>query len=204
MQTTRFTRIPGMTLAVMRMLKGRNDARSHTPPGAPRTQTFHIPYERRTNMKRVSLWRIGIGLVITVGLLTVEPGYAEKKEHEPTCTLATLQGRYLSTFSGFLVPPTPGVTAQTPLAGAQVDIFNGDGTGTHQATVSVNGAIAQFRDALVSYTVNADCSGTITLKLPFGDVNSDMYIAPNGAEFVVVETDTGSIVANPARRVSRQ
>ena len=31
-------------------------------------------------MKRVSLWTIGIGLCITVGLLTVEQGYAEEKE----------------------------------------------------------------------------------------------------------------------------
>lgn len=139
-----------------------------------------------------------------MGLLTVAQGDAEKKDDTPTCTLKTLEGRYLSTFSGFLVPPTPGVTTQTPLAGAQVDIFNGDGTGTHQATVSFNGAITQFRDVRVNYTVNTDCSGTITLQLPFGDVNSDMYIAPNGAEFVVVETDTGSIVANPARRVSRK
>src|SRR6266498_3162213 len=202
MQTRRFIRVPGMALAVMFMRKGRNDARSHTTPRVPLTQTFHMPYAKRTNMKRVSLGMIGIGLVVTVGLLTVKHGYAEEKDHAPTCTLKTLKGRYLSTFSGFLVPPTPGVTTQTPLAGAQVDIFNGDGTGTHQATVSVNGAIAQFRDVLVSYTVNADCSGTITLQLPFGDVNSDMYIAPNGAEFAVVQTDTGSISANVSRRVS--
>src|SRR5206468_3029246 len=91
MQTTRFTRIPGMTLAVMRMLKGRNDARSHTTPRAPRTQTLHMPYERRTDMKRVGLWAaIGIGIFITVGLLTVTPGYAEEQEQEPTCTLKTL------------------------------------------------------------------------------------------------------------------
>ena len=61
-----------------------------------------------------------------------------------------------------------------------------------------------FAMFLVSYTVTRDCSGTITLQLPFGDVNSDMYIAPNGAEFVVVQTDTGSILANVSRRVSRQ
>ena len=153
-------------------------------------------------MKRVSVWAIGIGLAITMGLLAVEQGYAKEKDDEPTCTLKTLKGRYLSAFSGFLVPPTPGVTTQTPLAGAQVDIFNGDGTGTHQATVSLNGTITQFHDVLVNYTVNEDCSGTITLQLPFGDVKSDLYIAPNGAEFVVVQTDTGSIVANSARRVS--
>jgi hypothetical protein len=72
-------------------------------------------------MKRVGLWTIG--LFLTVGLLTVKQGYVEERDHAPTCTLATLKGRYLSTFSGFLVPPTPGITTQTPLAGAQVDIF---------------------------------------------------------------------------------
>ena len=154
-------------------------------------------------MKRVGLWAaVGIGLCITMGLLTAKQGYAD--DDGPTCTLATLKGRYLSAFAGFLVPPTPGVTTQAPLAGAQVDIFHGDGTGTHRATVSVNGEIAQFGDILVSYTVNADCSGTITLHLPFGTINSDMYIAPDGEEFVVIQTDTGSVLAGTSRRVSRK
>src|SRR2546426_11253906 len=108
MQTTRFTRSPGMTLAVMRMLKGRNDVRSHTTPHTPLTQTIHIPYERRTNMKRVSLWMMGIGLCLTAGLLTVEQGYAGEKEHTTECTLATLKGRYLFASPGTLLPPAFG------------------------------------------------------------------------------------------------
>jgi hypothetical protein len=165
-----------------------------------------MPYDRRTNMQRVGLWAaIRIGICITVGLLTVARGYAEEKEHEPTCTLKTLKGRYLSAFSGFLVPPTPGITTQTPIAGAQVDIFNGDGTGTHQATVSLNGEILPpIRDVVINYTVNEDCSGTRTLQLPFGDIKSDLYIAPDGKEFVVTQTDPGSIVAGVSRRVSRK
>ena len=89
-------------------------------------------------MKRISLWMIGLGLVITVGLLTVKHGYAEEKDATPTCTLKMLKGRYLSAFSGFLVPQAPEET-QTRLAGAQVDIFHGDGTGIHHATVRLNG-----------------------------------------------------------------
>ena len=46
-------------------------------------------------MKRVSLGMIGIGLCITVALLTVNQGYAEKEDNGPTCTLKTLKGRYL-------------------------------------------------------------------------------------------------------------
>jgi hypothetical protein len=73
MRTTRFTRSPTMTFAEMLMLKERHNARSHTTPRAPITQTLHIPYERRTNMQRVNLW-IGIGLVVTMGLLTMKQG----------------------------------------------------------------------------------------------------------------------------------
>jgi len=65
-------------------------------------------------MKRVGLWAaMGIGLFITVGLFTVEPGYAEEKEHEPTCTLKTLKGRYLFGGISTLLPPAFGVTQQS-------------------------------------------------------------------------------------------
>jgi hypothetical protein len=44
-------------------------------------------------MKRVGLWAaMGIGLFITVGLLTVEPGYAEKKDHFVPSTNAECTG----------------------------------------------------------------------------------------------------------------
>ena len=52
-------------------------------------------------MKRVGLWAIGIGLVITVGLLTVEQGYAKEKDDGPTCTLNTLKGTYLFAATGY-------------------------------------------------------------------------------------------------------
>ena len=67
------------------------------------------------DMKRAGLWAaIVIGIYITVGLITVEPGYAEEKENEPTCTLKTLKGRYLFALHGTLLPPAFGVTEPTP------------------------------------------------------------------------------------------
>lgn len=70
-------------------------------------------------MRHVGLWAaIGIGIFITVGLLTVEPGYAGEEEHAPTCTLKTLKGRYLFADKGTILPPAFGVTAPTPGADA--------------------------------------------------------------------------------------
>ena len=86
-------------------------------------------------MKRVGLWAaMGIGIFITVGLLTVEPGYAGEKKHAPMCTLETLKGRYLFAQQAMLLPPAFGITEPTPGADAGFHIFNGDGTGTDIVT----------------------------------------------------------------------
>ena len=60
------------------------------------------------NMKRIGLWAIGMGVVISVGILTVELGYAEEEEHATTCTLATLKGRYLFVVNGTYFPQPAG------------------------------------------------------------------------------------------------
>jgi hypothetical protein len=198
MQTARFAGIPGMTLAVMRMLKGRHDARSHTTPRAPLTQIIHIPYERRTNMKRVSLWMIGIGLCITMGLLTVKQGYAEEKDHAPTCTLKTLKGTYQFATTGYnIVDSVP-----QPIAIVEVIDVNGDGTlNVPAVTLSVNGTILRFADVGGSYTVNEDCTGTITFVT---DIQLDIFIAPNGKEFSLIQTNEGAVLAAVATKVSRK
>jgi hypothetical protein len=202
MQTRRFTQTPGMTLAVMRMLKGRNDTRSHTTSRAPRTQTLHMPYARRTNMKRVSLWMIGIGPCITVGLITVQQGYAGEEDDGPTCTLKTLKGRYLFGSIATLLPPA--VPEQSLLAVAGYHIFNGDGTGTDVVTGRINNTFLTENLVIpILYTVNPDCTGTYTG--PSDDLHFDIFIAPTGEELIVIATSPNFIaVQGPNRRVSRK
>jgi hypothetical protein len=55
-------------------------------------------------MKRVGLWALGIGVFVSVGLLTVERGYADENDDTTTCTLATLKGRYLFALTGTVFP----------------------------------------------------------------------------------------------------
>jgi len=84
-------------------------------------------------MKRVGRKTpIGIGLLISVGLVTVEPVYAEDK----ACTLRTLRGQYQFALVGTLLPPAFGVTEPTPAAAAGFHMFNGDGTGTDHRDIS--------------------------------------------------------------------
>jgi hypothetical protein len=60
------------------------------------------------NMKRIGLWAIRIGVLISVGLVTVELGNADEREHARTCILATLKGRYLFVVNGTFSPQRVG------------------------------------------------------------------------------------------------
>jgi hypothetical protein len=126
----------------------------------------------------------------------------EGKESEPTCTLKTLKGRYLFAEKGTILPPAFGVTGPTPGVNAGFHLFNGDGTGTDIVTLRVNG-VTVLRNLVVpiSYTVNADCTGTITVLVPGGPF-FDIFIAPNGDAIALVGMDPGNYASGIVRRVS--
>ena len=121
---------------------------------------------------------------------------------KPTCTLATLKGRYL--FGGIATLLPPATPQETLLAVAGYHIFNGDGTGTDVVTSTINGAILNRHFVgPISYTVNPDCTGTYTV--PSEGVTFDIFIAPRGEELIVIGTTPGSVlVQGPNRRVSEK
>ena len=149
-------------------------------------------------MKRVGLWAaIGIGIFITVGLITVEPGYAEDG---PTCTLETLNGVYVFTATGY------NITSSGPIPKAIVEVIDFIGVGTLSvpaATVSINGVISRTIDGSGTYTVDEDCTGTITFTL---GPNFDIFIAPNGKELYMIQTGgvVPAVFAGTTKRVSRK
>lgn len=143
-------------------------------------------------MKRVGLWAMSIGLMSCVGISTIELGHADENEHEKTCSQATVKGRYLFA--------TTGTLAAGVFARAGYRIFYGDGTGTIIATTTVNGVVAA-KDAQsdLSYTVNKDCTGSFTVL----SVNAiaEIFVAPDGEEMVVIQTNTGQSDAHSSQRV---
>ena len=160
-------------------------------------------------MKRIGLLAMGIGIFITVGLITVEQGYPaghkkntdEQEEHATTCTLETLKGRYLFAASGTILPPAFGVKEPTPGADAGYHVFNGDGTGTAIVTLRVNGIIVLENFVTpISYTVNADCTGTVTVPPP--GPTFDIFVAPDGKAMATIATNPGNYVSSIDLRVS--
>jgi hypothetical protein len=164
-------------------------------------------------MKLTAAVVLGIGLVVTVGLLTVEPGYAEEEEKAPRCTLATLKGRYLfGSIATLLDPGEPDpLVKQQLLAVAGYHIFHGDGTGKDIVAASINGVSVENNAGKhpdrseydIRYTVNPDCSGTYTV--PAAGASFGLFVAPNGVELIVIGTTPGVVlVQGPSRRVSHK
>lgn len=159
-------------------------------------------------MKRVGLWAaMGIGLCLSVELLSVAPAYTGEREREPTCTLKTLQGRYLFSQPGMALPPFLGITELTPVNAAGFHIFNGDGTGQDIVTVRVGGeTFLENAHVPFTYTVQADCTGSYTTQAPQGPSPSfGLFIAPDGESIAVITTGPdGNQASDISRRVSRR
>jgi hypothetical protein len=152
-------------------------------------------------MKRVGLWAIGIGVLVSVGLLTVAHGFADENDGATRCTVKTLKGRYLFAGSGTIFPPAFGVTEPSVSTSAGYHIFRGDGTGTDFVTFLLNGIIVPVTSPTpVTYTLDSDCTGTYTVV---NGPTFDIFVSPNGEELAVIATDPGHALAEgPNRRVA--
>jgi hypothetical protein len=113
------------------------------------------------------------------------------------CSLRTLRGSYVFAASGYNLTP-----AGVPQPKAIVELinFNGDGTlSVPAATRSVNGVIARSpAGGTGSYTVEADCTGTIA----FGGPNFDIFIAPRGEKLLMIQTNPDTVFQGVATKLS--
>ena len=147
-------------------------------------------------VKRIGRLALATGVLISVGLLNVERGYAAEKK----CALNTLKGQYLVAATGTLFPPAFGVKKRSVSAAAGYSIYNGDGTGTDYVTFTVNGVNQNVASPTsTSYTINSDCTGTKTV-LPSGP-HFNIFVASNGDGLTAIATDLGFAVSESEGRV---
>jgi hypothetical protein len=158
---------------------------------------------------RKKFFAIAAGLIAIAGM-SLQSAFAASNEQESrgwdghrVCTLATLEGQYLFAESGVLLPPAFGVAEPTQAADAGIHTFNGNGTGSDTVTFRIGTSIV-LENAVspTSYTVNANCTGTITV---LNGPSFDIFIAPDGGSFSSIATaPAGNYAASIAQRVSRK
>jgi hypothetical protein len=73
-------------------------------------------------------------------------------------------------------------------------------TGVYSA--NINGTITRNIPYTGTYTVNGDCTGTLTTTEESGTFHYDQFVGPKGDEFSWVATDPGVVASSFERRVS--
>jgi len=112
------------------------------------------------------------------------------------CTVQTLRGSYVFSASGFNI--VGGV--QQPKAIVEVIAFNGDGTlDVPAATVSLNGVIIRSLHSVGTYTVEDNCSGTVTFNGP----TYDIFLSKDGDDISMIQTNPNTVFQGLATRTSR-
>ena len=103
------------------------------------------------------------------------------------CSNASIKGTY-----GFSCEGT--VIGGGPLAVIGVLTADGNGTGSEVETFSLNGNIFQGVPFTVTYTVNADCTGSFVSTGPDGaPFPNDFVIDDNKKEIRLIPTATGFV-----------
>jgi hypothetical protein len=120
------------------------------------------------------------------------------KADDKGCTNASLRGTFIFTGTGFFTSP-PALAG--PFAEVGTQTFDGRGNTTYAATLSQNGNLVKVT-ATGTYTVNPDCTGTITVLVsPFAaTVHVSFVIDGTGSEFQAIETDSGVVITRIGRR----
>src|SRR6059058_76913 len=100
----------------------------------------------------------------------------------------TLRGSYIFATHGWNI--VGGVAV--PKAIVEGIRFNGDGTLVSPfATVSINGTIIHSSGSLGTYTVNTDCTGTLSFT---GGASFDIFVEASGRQLWMIQTGPGSPV----------
>ena len=127
-------------------------------------------------------------LALTAGLIAMTPaaGFAQEQ-----CNTQKLQGQYVFVGRGFIEAADPGVQRHH----YGVFIFDGSGKFTGKQSSSRGGKIGHEKLA-GTYTLEADCSGTMTFGSyvnPGKQIHWDIYVTADGRKGHMIRVDEGNM-----------
>ena len=146
-----------------------------------------------TSVRNMARTVMVLALMVGIpGLLSAQPG------HMVNCSAQTLRGSYGFHFTGSAIGPN----GAAPLAAIGVQTFDGSGKFTAVETISFGGQIGRGQSFSGTYTVNADCTGSMTAKFPNGFSGIlDFVIVDEAKEILGIEADDGTAFSGVFKRV---
>jgi hypothetical protein len=152
-------------------------------------------------MKRyVAALLMVLGVVGLVGVLAVGTGIAndENASSRAKCSDATLEGTYLFAQNGVEIKGND----QRPFALAGYDVFDGQGKVRGVSSGNFGGEVFRKDPFTGTYSVKANCTGTVTFRGGGSATQGDVFIAPDGSKFAFVRTNPEFVAAGIDSRVT--
>lgn len=145
-------------------------------------------------MQRITMGGTSVFVLAgTVGL-GIFVHQAPKAQARNGCGVSTLRGEYL--FDGRSEAPEYAHVPGRPIVFGGVRTFSGEGHVSQVETISFGGSVRRGEREAGVYTLDPDCTGTMTIA----DRNFDMFVSKGGREGVAIRTDEGSVNTQTFRR----
>jgi hypothetical protein len=163
-------------------------------------QAIEIRRRYRERMKRyVASLLIVLGVVGLVGVLAVGRGFAnDENASGAKCSEATLKGTYLFAQNGVEIKGNE----QRPFALAGYDVFDGQGKVRGVSSGNFGGEVFRKDPFTGTYSVKANCTGTVTFRGGGSATQGDVFIAPDGSKFAFVRTNPEFVAAGIDEQVT--
>ena len=136
--------------------------------------------------------------LLSVMLLTAALGLGlvGSVQAQEECSVATLQGDYLVT-GGAQARVDQRDDPMFPVVSVAVNIFDGAGDMSGFATQSLGGVIRQRVPIAATYTLDADCTGTLTFG---GGSHWEIFVTRDGREGAYIRVDDGFIATRSIKK----
>jgi hypothetical protein len=142
---------------------------------------------RRMLMRRTITSVLSLGTVAGLSVLGFVSTLWAGDEKE--CSLATLNGDYLTTGRGI---PAEGIPFRITVGLA---VFDGKGGLSGRETWSTSGEIRRVTYT-GTYTLDADCTGTLTVE----PAHWDLVLAKDASEGTMIRTDPGAVITRAMKK----
>lgn len=151
-------------------------------------------------MRRTTIL-VSFGFTVLAAVVTMVPTAKQRFTMLPVvhaqsgCNDGTLTGNYGIVWSGFATPSNSTTGNEVPWAGAGVMKYDGAGNFSASWTNALNGRILTGLTAGGTYTVNSNCTGSLSFTTgDVTDVTANVVIVSGGAEALAIDTTAGSTV----------
>ena len=160
---------------------------------------------------RRSMLSAVVSLVISIVVVSIldgnrhAGGIVAKVYAENGCSLRTLNGSYGAAGDGLIAIGEPPVTSSNtiPIAVAGVQMFDGTGNFSLSNTTNLGGLVFPSTGT-GTYTVNADCTGSVTANVSNGEVlHFNIVIVDHGKQILNVSTDSNIVAFGRAIRIEK-